>query len=40
MSVSGKGKQQKQVRQLQCQKQCIEHISYTPFEIVVGTFFP
>ena len=28
MSVSAKGKQPKQVRQLQCQEQCIEHIPY------------
>ena len=28
MSVSAKGKQQKLVRQLQCQEQCIEHIPY------------
>ena len=28
MSVSANGKQQKQVRQLQCQEQCIEHIPY------------
>ena len=28
MSVSAKGKQQKQVRQIQCQEQCIEHILY------------
>ena len=28
MSASAKGKQQKQVRQLQCQEQCINHIPY------------
>ena len=28
MSASAKGKQQKQVRQLQCQEQCIDHIPY------------
>ena len=28
MSASAKGKQQKYVRQLQCQEQCIEHIPY------------
>ena len=28
MSVSAKGKQQKLVRQLQCQERCIEHIPY------------
>ena len=28
MSVSAKGKQEKQVRQLQCQEQCIYHIPY------------
>ena len=28
MSASAKGKQQKQVRQLQCQEQCIGHIAY------------
>ena len=28
MFASAKGKQQKQVRQLQCQEQCIEHIPY------------
>ena len=28
MSASAKGQQQKQVRQLQCQEQCIDHISY------------
>ena len=28
MSMSAKGKQQKYVRQIQCQEQCIEHILY------------
>ena len=28
MFVSAKGKQQKQVRHLQCQEQCIDHIPY------------
>ena len=28
MSVSAKGKQQKYVRQIQCQEQCTEHITY------------
>ena len=28
MFVSAKGKQQKKVRQLQCQEQCIDHIPY------------
>ena len=28
MFASAKGKQQKQVRQLQCQEQCIDHIPY------------
>ena len=28
MSVSAKEKQQKEVRQLQCPEQCIDHISY------------
>ena len=28
MSVSAKGEQQKQVRKLQSQEQCIEHIPY------------
>ena len=28
MSVSAKGEQQKQARQLQCQEHCIEHIPY------------
>ena len=28
MFATAKGKQQKQVRQLQCQEQCIDHIPY------------
>ena len=28
MFARAKGKQQKQVRQLQCQEQCIDHIPY------------
>ena len=40
MSVSAKGKQQKQVRQLQCQEQCIAHIPYYLLGFVTCTFFP
>ena len=39
MSVSAKGKQQKQVRQLQCQEQCIAHIPYYLLGFVACTFF-
>jgi len=37
MFARAKEKQQKQVRQLQCQEQCIDHIL---FGIVACTFFP
>ena len=39
MFTSAKGKQQMQVRQLQCQEQCIDYIPL-PFGIVTCTFFP
>ena len=40
MFASVKGKQQKQVRQLQCQEQRIAHIPYYLYGIVACTFFP
>ena len=39
MSVSGKGKQQKQVRQLRCQEQCIEHTRYNLSGLSRAHFF-
>ena len=39
MFVSAKGKQQKQVRRLLCQEQCIDHIPMLPLGIVVCTLF-
>ena len=40
MSASAKRKQQKQVRQQQCQEQCIEHIPYYLSELLRAHFFP
>ena len=40
MSLSAKEKQQKKVRQLQCQEQCIEHIPYYLSAVVACPFFP
>ena len=41
MFASAKGKQQKQVRQLQCQEQCIDHIAYYLSGLLFAcTFFP
>ena len=39
MSTSAKGKEQKSVRQLQCQEQCIEHIPYYLSELSRAHFF-
>ena len=39
MSVSAKGKQEKQVRKLQCQEQCIEHIPYYLSRLSRAHFF-
>ena len=39
MFASAKGKQEKQVRQRQCQEQCIHHIPYCLSGIVACTFF-
>ena len=40
MFATAKGKQQKKLRQLQCQKQCIDHIPQLPFGVVMRLFFP
>ena len=40
MSASIKGKQQKQVRQLQSQEQCIDHIRYYLSGLSRAHFFP
>ena len=40
MFASAKGKQQKQVRQLQCQEQCIDHIPYYLSGLSRAHFFP
>ena len=40
MFSSAKGKQQKQVRQLQSQEQCIDHIPLLSFGVVACTYFP
>ena len=39
MFTSAKGKQQKQVRQLQCQEHCIDHIPYYLSRLSRGHFF-
>ena len=39
MFASGKGKQQKQIRQLQCQEQCIAHIPYYLSGLSLAHFF-
>ena len=40
MSLSAKGQQQKYVRQLQCQEQCIGHIPYYLSGLSRAYFFP
>ena len=39
MSASAKGKQQKLVRQLQCQEECIDHIPYYLSGLSCAHFF-
>ena len=39
MFAGAKGKQQKQVRQLQCQEQCIDHIPYYISRLSRAHFF-
>ena len=40
MSLSAKGQQQKYVRQLQCQEQCMGHIAYYLSGLSRAYFFP
>ena len=40
MFARAKGKQQKQVRQLHCQEQCIDHIPYYLSGLSRAIFFP
>ena len=40
MFASGKGKQQKYIRQLQCQEQCIAHIANYLSGLSRAHFFP
>ena len=40
MFAIAKGKQKKQVRQLQCQEQCIDHIPYYLSGLSRALFFP
>ena len=40
MSLSAKGQQQKYVRQLRCQEQCIGHIPYYLSGLSRAYFFP
>ena len=40
MFAGAKGKQQKQVRQLQCQEQCIDYIPYYISRLSRAHFFP